>query len=439
MKHKPYPKYKPSGIDWIGDIPEGWALIPLKHLTQFVNGSAFKPLDWSLEGIPIVRIENLNGSDSFNYYEGNIDNRYYIYKNDLLFGWSGNRGTSFGPFLWWKDGLCYLNQHIFKLVSYQCDKKWLYWSLKAVTHYIEEEAHGIIGMVHITKGRLGAIKIPTSIHEQKQIVAFLDYKTAQIDDLIQKKEEMIRLLKEKRAAIINQAVTKGLDPYAKMKPSGIDWIGDIPEGWGIRRLKFLTKIISKGATPSTIGREILSDGNIRFLKAENIQEDEIQKYPEFFIDEETNKLLKRSELKEEDILFVIAGATIGKAGLLKKEFLPANTNQAVSFVRLVKGVNKKFILYWLQSVYIKRLTWLNAVQSAQPNLSMESLGDFAIPYPSTEEEQQQIANYLDEKTEMMDSLIQQIDSAIVKLREYRSSLITAAVTGKIDVREDISL
>ncbi len=157
------------------------------------------------------------------------------------------------------------------------------------------------------------------------------------------------------------------------------------------------------------------------------------------MDEETNKLLKRSELKEEDILFVIAGATIGKAGLLKKEFLPANTNQAVSFVRLVKGVNKKFILYWLQSVYIKRLTWLNAVQSAQPNLSMESLGDFAIPYPSTEEEQQQIANYLDEKTEMMDSLIQQIDSAIVKLREYRSSLITAAVTGKIDVREDISL
>jgi len=221
-------------------------------------------------------------------------------------------------------------------------------------------------------------------------------------------------------------------PYPKYKPSGIDWIEDIPEGWGIRRLKFFSKIISKGTTPSTIGREILSDGNIRFLKAENIQEGEIQKYPEFFIDEETNKLLKRSELKEEDILFVIAGATIGKAGLLKKEFLPANTNQAVSFVRLVKGVNKKFILYWLQSVYIKRLTWLNAVQSAQPNLSMESLGDFAIPYPDTEGEQQQIANYLDQKTVQIDDLIQKKEEMIKLLKEKRAAIINQAITKGLD-------
>jgi len=110
-----YPNYSDSNVDWIGLVPSHWESRPLKFFTQFVNGMAFKPADWRTEGVPIIRIENLNESSNFNYYDGDVPERYFVQKGDLLFGWSGNKGTSFGPFLWWREGRHYLNQHIFKL------------------------------------------------------------------------------------------------------------------------------------------------------------------------------------------------------------------------------------------------------------------------------------------------------------------------------------
>ncbi|MES2569563.1 MAG: restriction endonuclease subunit S, partial [Verrucomicrobiota bacterium] len=202
-------------MEWLGAVPKLWAPKPLKFITEFINGNAFKPSEWAAEGIPIIRIENLNGGDDFNFHKGKIDPRYEVKKNDLLFGWSGNRGTSFGPFLWGRDGKHYLNQHIFRLDGFQCSKRWLYWTLRAVTYYIEEQAHGIIGMVHVTKGKIGGIPIPEiSLPEQTQIAAFLDHETAKIDRLIEKQQALIALLKEKRQAVISHAVTKGLNPHA---------------------------------------------------------------------------------------------------------------------------------------------------------------------------------------------------------------------------------
>jgi type I restriction enzyme S subunit len=215
MRAKPYPKYKPSGVEWLGDVPEHWEVRPLKHFTDFINGAPFKPEDWSQDGVPIIRIENLNGSDNFNGYEGNVRQRYHVKKGDLLFGWSGNRGTSFGPFLWPREGLHYLNQHIFRLAHDSCDRAWLYWSLKAVTKTIEDEAHGIIGMVHVTKGKLGAVKIPSlPLPEQRTIADFLDRETGRMDGLVAKKRELIERLKEKRTALISRTVTRGLPPAA---------------------------------------------------------------------------------------------------------------------------------------------------------------------------------------------------------------------------------
>ena len=153
----PNAKMQDSGIEWLGEIPEGWRTKKLKYVTDFVNGAAFKPSDWKEAGVPIIRIENLNGGEEFNYSSETIDSKYHVRKGDLLFAWSGNRGTSFGPFLWQKDGLHYLNQHIYRLEYYPFEKKWFYWSLKAVTTHVESEAQGIIGLVHITKVELGSI------------------------------------------------------------------------------------------------------------------------------------------------------------------------------------------------------------------------------------------------------------------------------------------
>ena len=181
-----YPKYKDSGVEWLGEVPEHWELVPLKHMADFINGDAFKPSEWAESGIPIIRIQNLNGSEEFNYYQGEVEPRYLVHDGDLLFGWSGNRGTSFGPFLWRHKEVCALNQHIFRVMPRSINKYSLFWILKAVTAHVEDQAHGIIGMVHITKGDLGAISVPTpSVAEQSAIAGFLEYEMSKIDALVE--------------------------------------------------------------------------------------------------------------------------------------------------------------------------------------------------------------------------------------------------------------
>jgi len=208
----PNVKMKDSGIEWLGKIPEHWEITQLKYQTQFINGAAFKPIDWSNHGIPIIRIENLNGGDNFNFFNGQIDIKYYVNKGDLLFAWSGNKGTSFGPFIWERDGLHYLNQHIFRLEDYSFHKKYFYWLLKAVTSYVEYKTHGIIGLVHITKQELGNIKILSiSSPEQQAISNYLDQKTSQIDDSIEKLENQIHLLQQYRTSLISEVVTGKID------------------------------------------------------------------------------------------------------------------------------------------------------------------------------------------------------------------------------------
>lgn len=203
---------KNSGIEWLGEIPAHWDVKPLKHMANFVNGFAFKPDEWGLDGTPIIRIENLNGSDSFNCTTRDLPAKYCADEGDLLFGWSGNRGTSFGPFLWWRAGKHYVNQHIFRIVDYGADKMWLYWTLRGVTAYVEKQAHGIIGMVHVTRGELGTIFTPVPpAKEQGEIAQFLASEHARIDSIAERVQEAISRLNELRTALISAAVTGKID------------------------------------------------------------------------------------------------------------------------------------------------------------------------------------------------------------------------------------
>lgn len=284
-----------------------------------------------------------------------------------------------------------------------------------------------------------------NIGKQEKIANFLDEKTSQFDLIISKKEKLIERLEEAKKSLISEVVTgkvkvvKTNDGYElvkrsneEMKDSGVEWLGDIPKDWDVKRIKQISSVISKGTTPSTVGKEIIDNGEIRFLKAENIFEGKISLTPEFFIDEETNNILKRSELKEHDILFVIAGATIGKVAIVQKEHCPANTNQAISFIRLYDDINYKFVYYWLNSSKLQETMWLYAVQSAQPNLSMENLGNFYIAYPS-EDEIYILTDYIEDKGIEISNIINNIKKQIEKLKEAKQSLISEAVTGKIEI------
>ena len=444
-----YPEYKESGVDWIGEMPRHWEVLKAKHVGSS-NPSKNNPKTARLKDKPVVFLPMERV-----HTDGTIDQELRLPYSRLKNGY-----TYFeeGDILIAKVTPCFENGKIvhiknlatsvgfgsteFIVIRPELQRvfpPFLYFifrsdPLRSIGKHFMTSA---IGLKRVPTAFVENFQIPIPVYqEQTQIANFLDRKTEQIDELIRIKERQIELLQEQRTALINQVVTKGLDPNVEMKPSGVEWIGEIPGHWKVKRIKHLASLISKGTTPTTIGRTILDEGEIRFIKVENIVDNQIELKPENYIDAETNQMLKRSQLKENDLLFVIAGATIGKVSLVKSSNLPANTNQAISFIRLHEKDLPEFVYYWLQSDNIQKIIWLNAVQSAQPNLSMEDLGNLYIPYPNIAE-QHRIVNHITDKTQTIVQLLQQAYKQIERLKEYRQSLISEAVTGKIDVRNDV--
>lgn len=202
-----------TGIDWMPEVPVHWEVKRLKYLTKFLNGIAFKPADWKDEGVPIIRIENLNGSDQFNYTDRtDLPENMLIKQGDLVFAWSGNRGTSFGSFEWTRYFPAYLNQHIFKLEGYDLHRKYFYYLLRAVTKHVEDNAHGIIGLVHITKPALGAVFVPVAIADEQALIANrIDEDLAELNQAAEKVRAEIRLIDEYRERLIADVVTGKLN------------------------------------------------------------------------------------------------------------------------------------------------------------------------------------------------------------------------------------
>ena len=225
-----------------------------------------------------------------------------------------------------------------------------------------------------------------------------------------------------------------MEKYNEYKDSGVAWLNQIPKNWQFRRVKDLTKIISKGTTPSTEGEAYTNTG-VRFVKAQNVNSNgKVVSKPFFFISKETNEILKRSQLEANDLLLVIAGATTGKIAVIEESQLPANTNQAVCFLRLKNEEKKeslRYKYYYINSSCFQSLIWLYAVTSAQPNLPMAILGRIDFCYPPLKE-QTQIANYLDVKTTAIGKKVKLSQQKIKHYKAYRKTLINETVTKGLD-------
>ncbi len=432
-----YQSYKSSGVEWIGEIPEQWDIKKVKELylnrneRNIESDNTFLSITKDRGVIPYSEKGNVGNKTS-----DDIEKYKKVYIDDLVInpmniiigsvGLSKYNGVLSGVYMVlisYKNFNPKYGSYIFSINSFQ--------------KYLKKICYGLMELREsLNKIEFFVEKLPVPmLHEQQQIVQFLDEKTKLIDKLVSTKELKISLLKEQRTTLLNQVVTKGLNPNVKMKGSGVEWIEDIPENWLMGKIKFLSEIISKGTTPSTVGREVLEIGNIFYVKVENIKEGYVGVPPSYFIDEETDKILSRSSLKEDDILVVITGSTMGKVVILPKEFTPSNTNQGISFVRLKNKSNVRFVWYWLNSEIIQDRIKVVCTQSTQPNLSMEDLGNFSIPIPS-ELEQIKIVEHLDSKTKEIDDLIKLEQNKIDLLKEYRQSLISEVVTGKIKVTTD---
>jgi len=443
---RPYPETKDSGIEWLGQIPEYWEVKPLKHVANFVNGLAFSPSEWGFEGTPIIRIGNLNGGQEFNCTEREVPSAFHAYKGDLLFGWSGNRGTSFGPFLWWREGRHFVNQHIFRISEYSTDKTWLYWALRAATFYAEQLAHGIIGMVHITRGELGAISVPEiPIDEQQAIAKFLDRETAKIDALVEKKERLIELLQEKRTALITHAVTKGLpaaaaaqaglDPDVSIRDSGIEWLGQIPAHWIVAPLRMCGEIRGRiGYRGYAVDDLVDENEGAITLSPGNITGDRLDLSVCTYLSWHKYEESPEIQIVAGDIILTKTGSTLGKVAIIPSCPKAMTINPQLVIIRSLETMIPTYLALVLGCSGIKAQYWLENSGGATPTVSQAKIGRIVLPLPPPDE-QQAIANFLGRETARIDALIAKVGEAIERLKEYRTALISAAVTGKIDVRE----
>jgi len=425
---KPYPAYKPSGIEWLGEIPERFEVKRLKHLARCLDGRRI-PLNSEQRGL-------MPGEYPYWGANGIVDHlNDWIFDEDLIL--LGEDGAPF--FERSKDvaflvtGKIWVNNHIHVLQSYRgIEPRYLVHMLNITDYssFIEGTTRD-----KLTQDKMHNIPVLTpSLPEQHAIAAFLDRETGKIDALIEKKERQIELLQEKRAALISHAVTKGLNPNVPMKPSGIEWLGEIPEHWELTRLGWITTDINDinhemppsapEGIPFLSAKDLLDDGTLNFKKDVKL------------ISEEDFKRLSQKILpKRDDIIYSRIGACLGKARLVETDerFL---ISYSCCVVRLDKRYARpRFFRHLLDAEMVLTEARIRTQGIGVPDLGLGEICRFPVPLPSTDE-QEAISDFLDERIGKLRRLITTIENSIDQLREYRTALISAAVTGKIDVREE---
>lgn len=414
MKLNRYPKYKDSGIQWIGEIPEGWEVRRLKYITKFQYGTSLSEEDRT-EGVFLVYGSN-----------GVIGTHNKVITKEpcIIIGRKG----SFGKLNFSYEKSFPIDTTYFIDSTYtNNDIRWIFYLLQPM-RLDEFSRDAAVPGLNREEVYEKIVPLPRKV-EQKQIASFLDKKTLQINKTIQKDKQLIELLKEKRNAVINQATTKGLDPNVKTKNSGIDWIGEIPEDWDvIPLLKLLdSKVDYRGATPEKV------DDGIFLITAKNIKEGKIDYdiSQEFVPKDQYHEIMHRGLPQKGDLLFTTE-APLGEVANVE------NTNIALA-QRIIKMAGKKskldnyYLKYFIMSALFQGHLHSHATGSTALGIKASNMCYLRLLIPPFKD-QSQIVQYLDKQTSKIEKTIKKIERKIELLEEYKKSLIHYVITGKIDVR-----
>ena len=342
MKLKPYPKYKDSEVQWIGEIPEEWELERFKIRFKTEKGKIPENLDViNGEGyLPYLSMEYLRGKED-NVLFSNDKASLKVEKGDLLLLWDGSNA---GEFISAKRG--FLSSTMVKLSIEKMDNTFSKYLCYTFEPMLRDLTIGM-GIPHVNGDILGNIQIPIfEIKEQEKITDFLDSKTSEISKTIEADKKLIELLKEKRTALINHVVTKGLNPKAKMKDSGIEWIGEVPEGWEVRKIRHCFDIISSGTTPSSSDESyypIDEEEGISWINTGDLNDSHLIESSKRI----TKKaLMNFSALKifpKNSLIIAMYGATIGKTAIVDIE---STYNQACCVLNKSKKLLIEYAHYW---------------------------------------------------------------------------------------------
>jgi len=428
-----YDSYKDSGVEWIGEIPKHWKNSKYKFHTNVLSGFPFKSELFDTEdGFPILRIRDVTSGSSKTYYKGEYKEEYVVKSGDLLIGMDGDYNIR-----WWDNYNVLLNQRCCSIKEFNSVlRRFLFYVLPFDLQIINDLTY-YTTVKHLSNSDIyDSNLIVPPLSEQQQIVSFLDDKTQKIDSLKQQKEKKIELLKEKRTSLINHVVTKGLDSNVEMKDSGVEWIGEIPSGWNVSKFKYHSEIIT-GNTPSKTREEEFytsDEDSFPWVKPSSLDKGfgyvtESVEYLTELGKNETRLVPKNS------IMVCSIGNTLGKFGISGIEL---STNQQInSVVTDEETLTTRYCMFFISVLTEDLIKWTNFV--TLPIFTKTDFEDTEIIIPPLSE-QQQIVEYLDKQTEEIETLIQLEQKKIETLKEYRQSLISEVVTGKIRVcKEDTSL
>ena len=427
MSWKAYLEYKQSGVEWLGDVPEHWIYGRLGDYVKLINGFPFDSQNFDREvGTPLIRIRDILNNFTEVNWAGKDITEAAVRAGDILIGMDGDFNVA-----WWSGPRAMLNQRVCCLRAKDIlNQRYLFYLVGYPLRVINDVTYATT-VKHLSSFDVLKIRLLLPRYsEQTAIAAFLDRETARIDFLIEKKQRQIELLQEKRSALISHAVTKGLDPNVKMKDSGVEWLGEIPEHWEVKSIRRIAKAVKTGGTPAGAEEMHFDQTGFNWYTPSD-----------FHVDVTLSGSSRRlSEIGKKEVrlfpamtvMMVGIGATIGKVALSLE---PSSCNQQINAIVCNSKMTPKFLTYLLRIMraYIFRCGKFTTL----PIINQEDTKALIITCPPLPE-QDVIVSILDNETERTDALIGKIQMSIDKLREYRTALISAAVTGKIDVRKEVS-
>jgi len=441
---KPYPSYKDSGIEWIGKIPEHWNNSKIKYTGKIIcggtpstnNGEYWNGnIPWLQSGKVQHNSIYLDDVDRYITEKAlNNSSTKMVKKDSTLIAITGATCANVG-YLTFNSTI---NQSI---IGIENSKDYLSWF---IFYYLNSQKNQILSYQSggaqggVTKQDMKSVVIPElPIPEQRKIISFLDCKTQLIDELIEKTNQQIELLKDKRITLINHCVTKGLNPDVEMKDSKIERIGKIPKHWSIIALKYIACMKGRIGWRGLKQEEFIEEGPY-LITGQDIENDRIDWNKCYHITWERYRESPEIMVKEQDLLFTKDG-TIGKTLLIEKLPGPTSLN---SHLLLIRSTSNRYISEFLQfsfkstpfSIYIN----LKKTGTTFYGVSQNTMENYRGIFPPLNE-QKKIVEYLDKQIQKIDKIIKKESQRINLLKEYRKSLISEVITGKIDVRDEVAV
>ncbi|ENS0479248.1 TPA: restriction endonuclease subunit S [Klebsiella aerogenes] len=452
-KYKAYPEYKDSGVEWLGEIPNHWIRSKFGYLktilTDYTANGSFADLKSNVTYLDepsyarLVRLTDLR-HDLNNSNGVWIDKNSYNYlgKSSLYGGefLLANVGAYAGLFyqMPYNKGPASLAPNMFmaKFSPEKTSRKFIAYVGQAdnISKQLMLKATASSAQPKLNKDDFKSIFCCyPPLNEQTKISVFLDHETAKIDNLIEKQQQLIELLKEKRQAVISHAVTKGLNPDVPMKDSGVEWLGKVPEHWTIAQLKFNTIEMQTGPFGSQLHAEDYVVDGIPLINPAHMNAGMIIPDPKVTVDEATQERLGRHKLSEGEIIFSRRGE-LGRCAVVKKNNEGWLCGTGSLKAKLTKKIIPDYAYTLISSEGVVSELTLESKGSTMANLNTETLGRIRLPVPPISE-QEAILDYIKIISDKYDYLIRSADTAIRLMQERRTALISAAVTGKIDVRD----